>query len=170
MVFTADDGSIPAETEKEKQAILIERQQFEMHSYYPYIKQYTPLTQFIPITFEQTQALRVYFRTGKVQKPAEFDSLNPENKEKEISDEKGKEKEGENVDLFSAFDEFKSNIQKAIDEMSSTNENKEEEKGGGEKENKFFIRLSTRSPKDAVDKPPFREKLQVLLQLSMCFL
>ena len=107
-LIAADDGSLPVRTDEEKQAMLEQRKMFEMDSYHKYIQNQTYKTEFIPVSFEQAQALKSHFR-------------------------------GMNANDNEHFIKLKESINTAIKQLQKSMDGN----------NRFFIRMSTRSPKDA---------------------
>eukprot|EP01084_Bolivina_argentea_P032962 60997_1 len=134
-MIAADDGSLPVKSIEAKQAMLKQRKMFEMDSYYKYIINHTYKTEFISVTFEEAQSLKLFFR-----------GINLD--EHKYSNEK------------THFLNLKNKMQNAINNLA--NQINDDEKT--DNNNKFFIRMSTRSPKDACDKPLFRNKLLNLMK------
>ena len=60
-IIAADDGSLPAKTDEAKQEMLKQRKMFEMYIYYKYIKNFTYRTEFISVSFQQANALKVNY-------------------------------------------------------------------------------------------------------------
>eukprot|EP00485_Elphidium_margaritaceum_P021288 CAMPEP_0202718600 /NCGR_PEP_ID=MMETSP1385-20130828/123716_1 /ASSEMBLY_ACC=CAM_ASM_000861 /TAXON_ID=933848 /ORGANISM="Elphidium margaritaceum" /LENGTH=295 /DNA_ID=CAMNT_0049381403 /DNA_START=10 /DNA_END=893 /DNA_ORIENTATION=+ len=138
-VIAADDGSLPAKTDEDKQAMLKQRKLFEMDSYFQYIEHHTYQTRFIPITISQAHSLKLYF-SGKDLSLAQY-----------------KEQKSE-------LEQLKTNIQSGIDALRSELEQQNNDVKNDDSELAFFVRLSSRSPKDACDKPLFRRKLLELMR------
>ena len=75
--------------------------------------------------------------------------------------------------IIKVIDKFNNNLSENIEKNDILYESKEIENDSKMNDNnnnnnnefkaKLFVRMSTRSPKDAVDKPPFREKLLQLM-------
>ena len=130
-IISADDGTLPVKSDEAKQAMLRQRKQFEMDSYYPYIRNHTYATEFVPISFEQAQALKLFLRGIDL------------------------EQEQYTKEHRSVMD-LSARIESAMAQLKGTGDS-----------DAFFVRMSTRSPKDASDKPVFREKLLDLMQ--RCF-
>eukprot|EP01083_Nonionella_stella_P037419 101998_1 len=126
-IIAADDGSLPVKSDEDKQAMLKQRKMFEMDSYYKYIMHHTYKTEFIPVSFAEANALRLYFRDTLYQ--------------------------DKNADSIQHFSNLQANLNTAINKLKSTNPS-----------GQFFVRMSTRSPKDACDKPLFRTKLIELMR------
>ena len=131
-MIAADDGSLPVKTDEAKQAMLKQRKMFEMDSYYKYIENHTYRTEFVSITFDQANALKLYLRGI------------------DLTEEKYSNQQKE-------FENLEQNIKNAINKLK--NDINDEKEG-----TKFFVRMSTRSPKDACDKPLFRDKLMNLMK------
>ena len=129
MVMVADDGGIPAKTDEEKREILLRRQNFEIHNYYPKIKELTYESEFVSISLNQAKQLRDYLIKG-------------DNLLQTVNDDSNNQKYAEFAQLYHA-------IANKINPNFS-----------------YFIRLSTRSPKDCVDKPYFRKLL--LFHINDC--
>ncbi|ETO11958.1 hypothetical protein RFI_25418 [Reticulomyxa filosa] len=153
-MYYADDGTFPTESEEKAKEMLLQRREVEMHNYYEYIKPFTYPTEFVYITMDEAEALRQYFRQGKVD----------EQDESTLHFKKLKEK------ITDALKQLEAKDEKQVDNKEQNE--KENENKYSKKENinhgKYFIRLSTRSPKDAVDKPPFIPKLMELLTDRFC--
>ena len=143
-LLSVDTGEIPGKTDKEQIETLKSWYSCNLDEYYNDIRDYTFRSDFIDITADDAKLWLQYNRRKLVT-----------NKEIQIFD-----------------DHIKKPLQKAILQYcTNSSSNQTNNKltngrysgtGGG-----AFVRLSTRSPKDAVDKPPLADKLNKLLDIQL---
>lgn len=158
-VIVADDGALPAKTDEAKQAMLRQRKMFEIDSYYPFIKDHTYKTEFVPITFDEAKMLRLFLRGADLnESPFVGHYVNALYKKMDIAISNLKNSELDDADIDS-----KENDELVLIDGKSKSSHQNNILDP-EVPDEFFIRLSTRSPKDAADKPIFRERLFELMR------
>lgn len=140
-MVAADDGSLPLRPGETVAGVLAQRRALELHSYYGAIAHLTFATRFVPVSVAAAEAWRVWNRGGDV------DALPAEQRD--------------------ALCALRAEVDVCVREVArgGAREGAGEGVGGGSGSERAFVRLSTRSPKDAVALVPrLREQLVAALR------